>query len=63
VMSVWPPKQSQGQGERKDVEGPSERASKLINKVDSLNHSLSVEMDLYEFRDSIRNIIPTITEK
>lgn len=50
LLAAWPPKQSNGQSEAKNLEGENDSLTEIIQECDSLNHALKVEIDLSEYQ-------------
>lgn len=63
LFVIWPPKQGYSQSEGINIEGDKESLSEAVQKADSLNHVLKVEIDLMEYQknqaDTMSNQLKT----
>ena len=51
AFAMWPPKQAYSQYEGVNVESKDYSLAETINKVDSLNHVIQLEIDLKQYQN------------
>lgn len=57
LFALWPPEQGHSQDKSIDVESKENSLAEAIQKVDSLNHVLKVEIDLREYQNRTDTVI------